>query len=215
MIKRSRTFLTLLALPAFFVGCNDYDFTTPKPAFEVSPQFAGVDEGTTLQLEATSGDNPVQVTWTSDDQTIASVSATGLVTGVKPGGPVGIIATGADGFTASSSITVNKLQGTSIAKGAVIPLAGAEGTEVLYRIFVPAGSTQLKVTVSGGTGDIDLLIKRGTPPKSDFSDFTCAAAAAGNEEQCVINNPQSGTWYILIQYFDTSAGATLVATYTP
>jgi hypothetical protein len=215
MIKRSRRFFTLLALPAFFAGCNDYDFTVPKPAFEVSPAFAGVDEGTTLQLEATSGGDPVQVTWKSDDPAIATVSATGLVTAVKPGGPIGIIATGADGFTASSSVTINKLQGTSVAKGAVTPLAGAANTEVLYRIFVPAGSTSLRVTVSGGTGDIDLLIKRGTPPKSDFSDFTCAAAAAGNEEQCIINNPQSGTWYILIQYFDTSAGATLVATYTP
>ena len=215
MIKRSRRFFTLLALPAFFAGCNDYNFTIPQPAFEVSPQFAGVDEGTTLQLEATSGGNPVQVTWASDDPTIASVSSTGLVTAVKPGGPVGIIATGAGGFTASSSVTINKLQGTSIAKGAVTQLAGEEGTEVLYRIFVPAGTTSLRVTVSGGEGDIDLLVKKGTPPKSDFSDFDCAAAVAGNEEECIVPNPGSGTWYILIQYFDTSSGATLVATYTP
>jgi len=205
----------MLALPAFLAGCNDYNFTIPQPAFEVSPPFAGVDEGTSLQLEATAGGNPVQVTWKSDDPTIAAVSATGLVTAVKPGGPVGIIATGADGFTASSSITINKLQGTQVAKGAVTQLAGEEGTEALYRIFVPAGTTSLRVTVSGGEGDIDLLVKRGTPPKSDFSDYDCAAAVAGNEEECIVPSPQSGTWYILIQYFDTSSGATLVATYNP
>jgi hypothetical protein len=215
MIRRSSRLLTALALPAFFAGCNDYNFTVPQPSFVVSPAFAGVDEGTTLQLSATNGDDPVTVTWKSDDPSIATVSSTGLVTAVKPGGPVGIIATGPDGTTGSSSVTINKLQGTSVAKGAVTQLAGAEGTEKLYRIFVPAGTTQLKVTVSGGEGDIDLLIKKGTPPKGDFSDFDCAAAAAGNEEQCVVPNPGSGTWYILIQYFDTSSGATLVATYNP
>ena len=217
MIKRYSKLLTMLALPALYAGCNDYNFTEPKRAFEVTPQFAGIDEGTTLQLAATSGGSPVAVTWSSDNEAIVKVSSTGLVTAVAPGGPVGVIAKLASDptQTGSSSITVNKLQGTAIQKGVPRTVAGTTGTQALYRIYVPAGSTELTVTISGGTGDVDMFIKRGTPPTNDPASATCYSWNAGNGEDCTIANPASGTWYILLDAYQTYAGATLTATYKP
>jgi serine protease len=217
MIRRYGKLLTVLALPALYAGCNDYNFTEPKRAFEVTPQFAGIDEGTTLQLQATSGGNPVAVTWSSDDEKVVKVSSTGLGTAVAPGGPVGVIAklTSDPTQTGSSSITVNKLQGTPVQKGVPLTIAGTAGTQALYRIFVPAGTTSLNITISGGTGDVDLYVRRGQPPTGSSSTDACRSFNDGNGESCTIANPQSGTWYMLLDAFATYAGATLLATYTP
>ncbi|HEX6573686.1 MAG TPA: pre-peptidase C-terminal domain-containing protein [Gemmatimonadaceae bacterium] len=216
MTRYSKVF-TLLALPAFFAGCNDYNFTPQQPAFEVSPQFVGIDEGTTLQLTATNGGNPVDVDWKSDNTAIATVNSSGLVTAVAPGGPVGIIATlkSDPTKTGASSITINKLQGVSIAKNTAVTVGGETGDQLLYRIFVPAGTTQLTATLSGGSGDIDIFVRRGTPPTNSGTQDTCHSWNAGNGESCTIANPQSGTWYFLIDVFDKAAGASFKVNYTP
>ena len=217
MNRRWVTALALLTAPAVFAGCDDYNFTIPDPAFEVSPQFIGIDEGTTVQLTATKGGSPVAVSWSSDNTAIATVNANGLVTGVGAGGPVGIIAKlAADPTkTGSSSITVNALQGIGITKGQAVAISGTAGTTRLYRIFVPTGTTNLRVTVAGGTGDVDLYVRRGQPPTGSASTDACRSFNDGNGELCSINNPQSGTWYMLLDAFSTYAGATLTATYTP
>jgi serine protease len=217
MIKRYSKVVSLLALPAFFAGCNDYNFTAPQPAFEVSPTFAGMDEGTTLQLTATSNGAAVPVTWISDDPSVLTVNANGLVTAVKPGGPIGVIASlqSDPTKTGSSSITVNKLQGISIAKNTPVTVGGKTGDQILYRIFVPAGTTQLSATMSGGSGDIDLFVRRGTPPNNSGAQDTCHSWNGGNGESCVISNPQSGTWYFLLDVFAAAAGATFSVNYTP
>ena len=218
MNRRWVTALALLTAPVVYAGCtNDYEFTVPEIPFEVSPAFTGIDEGTTVQLTATSGGNPVAVTWSSDNSAVATVNGNGLVTGVGPGGPVGIIAklTADPSKTGSASVTVNALQGIGITKGQNVAISGTAGTTRLYRIFVPAGTTNLRVTVSGGTGDVDLYMRRGTPPTGAASTDACRSFNDGNGELCNINNPQSGTWYMLLDAFATYTGATLTATYTP
>ena len=217
MIRRYSKVVTLLALPAFFAGCQDYNFTNPQPAFEVSPAFVGIDEGTTVQLSATNNGQAVPVTWSSDNTSIVTVNANGLVTAVAPGGPVGVIAKSTSDPTksGSSSITVNALQGTAIAKGVATPISGTAGTTKLYRIFVPTGTTNLLITIRNGTGDVDLYVRRGVPPTGSSTTDACRSFNDGNNETCSINNPQSGTWYILLDAFATYTGATLTATYTP
>src|SRR5439155_23938787 len=86
---------------------------TPVPVatVTVAPATASVATGQMVQLSATPKDasgNPLTgrvITWTSSDNTIASVNGSGLVTGVAAGGPVTITAT-TEGKSGTASITV-------------------------------------------------------------------------------------------------------------
>ncbi|MDO8502789.1 MAG: pre-peptidase C-terminal domain-containing protein [Gemmatimonadaceae bacterium] len=217
MIKHYKGILALAMLPLLYVGCtDDYNFNEPVRSFEVSPVYTSIDEGTTLQLVARSGGAPASVTWKSDNELVLRVSNTGLVTAVAPGVTAVIATLTSDPTqTQSASITINKLSGTSIAKGAAVAVSGATGTSALFRIFVPAGTTNLLVTIRGGTGDVDLYVRRAVPPTNSGSADDCHSWNGGNNETCSIANPQSGTWYMLLDAYATYTGATLTATYTP
>jgi hypothetical protein len=46
----------------------------------------------------------------------------------------------------------------------VTGISGAAGSELYFSIEVPAGQTKLEISMSGGTGDADLYVKRGALP---------------------------------------------------
>ena len=63
------------------------------------------------------------ITWSSSDPSVAAVSATGLVVGVAPGGPVTITAT-SEGQDATASITVTPAIPRPVARVIVVPASG-------------------------------------------------------------------------------------------
>jgi carboxypeptidase T len=232
MTNRTVVRLSGALLTVFVLGCGDDDPSAPSgPFLEVSPLFRGIEEGESVQLTATLAGQTVPVTWQSSNTAKVTVSPTGLVTGVDAcaGEPVTTPPCGS-GFVAvtatmtsdasqqrSASITVIKLQGIGLTSGVPVTglsSSGARGSGVLYRIRVPTGATSLTVTLRGGTGDADIYVQRQTPPDNS-GDATCVSFNAGNNEDCVIDDPASGTWYILIDLWDPYAGATLTATVAP
>jgi hypothetical protein len=96
----------------------------------------------------------------------------------------------------------------------VTGIAGAENSRRYYRIVVPAGATRLRVrTEDDGTGDVDLLVRRGSLPT--LLESTCESFNFGNEDQCEQENPTAGDWYIMLFGSEGGyAGATLTATVT-
>src|SRR5207244_1126771 len=86
----------------------------PVATVAVTPPTASIVVGATVQLTATPKDatgNPLTgrtVTWLSGDATIASVEASGLVTGKALGGPVTITAT-SEGKSGSAAVTVTPI----------------------------------------------------------------------------------------------------------
>lgn len=82
----------------------------PVTSVSVTPASDSIAVGATVTLTATAapGTADQRVTWSSADGSIATVSSTGVVTGVSAGGPVLIIATSVDDPTKTdtSSITV-------------------------------------------------------------------------------------------------------------
>lgn len=85
----------------------------PVATVTVSPGTGTVPKGTTLQLTATLKDAQGQsltgrsISWSSSANGTATVSATGLVTGVAMGGPVTITAT-SEGISGTAMITVDR-----------------------------------------------------------------------------------------------------------
>jgi len=122
------------------------------------------------------------------------------------------------GTQAYSGVTLEAdytFSGTStlLSNGVPVPnIAGAAASERFYRIEVPSGQTTLEVKMSGGTGDADLYVKRGSPPTT--SEYDYRPYLSGNNETVTINNPTGGTWHIMIRGYQPYSGVTLVATHS-
>jgi len=95
-----------------------------------------------------------------------------------------------------------------------VPVTGIEGDAGqvrYYSIEVPAGTSQLTVTISGGSGDVDLYVRRGALPGPYVYD--CRPLREGNEEICTFVPPflTAGHWYIMLRGHTAYDGVTLVA----
>jgi len=82
-----------------------------------------------------------------------------------------------------------------------------------YTIDVPAGMSTLDFTLSGGTGDTDMYIRRGAQPTSNTYD--CRPYENGNNEACSFTNPTADTWHIGLYGYRASSGMTLNVVYNP
>ncbi|MBN2133416.1 MAG: pre-peptidase C-terminal domain-containing protein [Sedimentisphaerales bacterium] len=91
-------------------------------------------------------------------------------------------------------------------------ISGAAGSEQFYAIEVPAGQDELEIRISGGTGDCDLYVRKGAAPTTTTYDYR--PYKVGNNETVVVENPQAGTWHIMLKAYSTFSGLTLVATYS-
>ncbi|NMO13489.1 trypsin-like serine protease [Pyxidicoccus fallax] len=89
-------------------------------------------------------------------------------------------------------------------------LSGASGSFQHFAITVPAGTTSLTITQSGGTGDADLYVRQGSQPTT--SSYNCRPYASGNDESCSFSNPVAGTWYVSVRGYTSYSGVSLLAT---
>jgi hypothetical protein len=83
-----------------------------------------------------------------------------------------------------------------LSSGESILIAGAQNSQRVYRIEVPAGTGTLQLLLSGGSGDADLVIRHGAAPETGLYD--CVSETDGNEEECLIDAPQAGIWYVMV-----------------
>ncbi len=87
-------------------------------------------------------------------------------------------------------------------------LSAASNATLTYTFNVPAGSTNLRITTAGGTGDADLEVLRGTSAACPKSEGTT------NAESCTVANPVAGTYTIKVFGYRAFSGLTLSGTYT-
>lgn len=93
----------------------------------------------------------------------------------------------------------------------VTGLSANTGLAVGYTIDVPANSSELVISISGGTGDADLYARFGAEPTTN--QFDCRPYQGGNNESCTISNPQAGIWYINVKAYASFTGLTLLASH--
>lgn len=95
---------------------------------------------------------------------------------------------------------------------AVTGLSGALNSTRDFTLAVPAGATQLSFTLSGGTGDADLYVRRGAQATSSTRD--CASIGSTNAERCSFASPAADTYYVRVQAYRAYSGVSLVGSYT-
>ncbi len=91
-------------------------------------------------------------------------------------------------------------------------LSASSGTQTHYKITVPAGQSQLKIDLSGGTGDADMYVKQGSQPTT--TSYTCRPYKSGNVENCTFTNPVAGDWFIMLNAYSSYSNASLIADYS-
>lgn len=90
-------------------------------------------------------------------------------------------------------------------------LSGAAGSEKSYTFAVPAGATDVSVTISGGSGDADLHTKFGSAATQ--SSYDCRPYKNGNNESCPLTQT-GGTHYVMLHGYSAYSGVTLTGSYT-
>jgi hypothetical protein len=217
-------FFSAVLVVALAYGCSDNtpDVGPSSGLLEIDPPYAGFLTEETLQLRAMLNGVPVSnVTWQSSNTSVATVSATGLVTGIT-GGFASISATMVDDAsrTRSASITVTKPP--TLAAGVTETWTGVNsGTlprdqGLTYRFIVPAGMASFTVTFTGGTGDGDIFVSKDAPSNNpaNFGSENpgCHSWNALNAESCTVTAPPAGNWFVFVAVWDPYADATLKIT---
>jgi Zn-dependent metalloprotease len=114
-------------------------------------------------------------------------------------------AVGVGGTTGGGTVTLTN--------GVAVSSIGAStGAWKHYKIAVPSGQSKLDIVMSGGTGDADMYVKRGSQPT--LSSYDYRPYLSGNAESVSVTNPVAGDWYISLYAYSTFSGVTLKATYT-
>ncbi len=90
-------------------------------------------------------------------------------------------------------------------------LSGSVASEKYFKIDVPAGQARLEVSTSGGSGDVDLYVRRGAKPTTTDWDFR--PYLIGNDETVAIDNPAAETYYILLEGAEAYSETTLLASF--
>jgi hypothetical protein len=73
-----------------------------------------------------------------------------------------------------------------------------------YTVNLDSGYSNLVITMSGGSGDADLYVRRGA--QSTTSSYDCRPYKSGNNEVCSFSSPAGGTWHIDIRGYSAASG---------
>lgn len=120
-------------------------------------------------------------------------------------------AAGNVGTSAAIGVTVgNPL---ALANGVTVTFSGARKSQTLYYVDVPTGSSNLRIALSGGTGDADLYTKFGAMPT--LTSYDCRPYVTGNTETCSVTTPSAGRYYVMVNGYAAYTNATLKATFAP
>ncbi len=149
------------------------------------------------------------ITWGTSNSAIARVDSTGLVTMLT----TGLVRITANSEGRSGSLLLAALRALLV--NVPLTIASPASLSQFFFVDVPAGTTQLIISSTGGTGDPDMYIYRaGASPQSPGA-VVCASEADGPIESCTINTPTAGRWMVEMSAFTAFSGVQLRAATTP
>ncbi|MBJ6759790.1 PPC domain-containing protein [Myxococcaceae bacterium JPH2] len=105
------------------------------------------------------------------------------------------------------------LTAVALTAGQATSVSGAKDEQKLFTLTVPPGQKVLNFKTSGGTGDADIFVQFGAEPTT--TSYRCASTAAGSTELCAIDNPEAGTWYVMVRGYAAFATVSLLGEYAP
>ena len=92
-----------------------------------------------------------------------------------------------------------------------LELSAISGDRLYYSIDLTKENAALSITLSGGTGDADLIVFQSDFPFDDK--LICRELSPGNDEECTFDSLPAGTYTVVVESFFDFEGVTLLATY--
>ena len=93
--------------------------------------------------------------------------------------------------------------------GVATVVAAVTAEQKYFYIDVPAGTTSLNFSISGGTGDADLYMQFGAKPT--LNQYQCRPYKNGNNETCTISNVQPGRYHVMLNAYSQFSDVSLIA----
>lgn len=110
-------------------------------------------------------------------------------------------------------ISVSSGDNNSLTSGVTVNnLSGAKANEQDFYIDTTTVNTRVDIQLSGGSGDADLYVKKGSVPTK--TDYDCRPFIGGNNESCDVLLASPGRVYIRLIGYSAYNGASLLATNT-
>jgi serine protease len=166
-----------------------------------APHVAGV---AALILQENPGFSPAQVT-----NELSNRSTKNAVTDAKNGSPNELL------YSFSGSVIVDPEPDpdpiTGLKNGVTVQSSGAKSDEKFFTITVPSNTSNLKVSITGGSGDSDLYVRYGSKPTNNSYD--CRPYKNGNNESCDFNSVKAGTYHVMLSGYTSFANVKLTATW--
>ena len=101
--------------------------------------------------------------------------------------------------------------GNLLENGVGIEISGERTNQQRFQVELPQGATNLRIELSGGQGDADLYVRAEEPP--ELETYDCRPYINSNNEQCVLADPTSNRYFVLVNAYSDYSGATLTATF--
>jgi hypothetical protein len=84
-----------------------------------------------------------------------------------------------------------------------VPIAGLTSTDphglVVYRMVVPPGTSRLTVTTNGGSGNLELYLRKNVHPSYNGGDADHDSSFPGTRQRIQVDAPEAGVWFIGVQ----------------
>lgn len=184
--------IATLVLVAAAVGCNGFFVDPVLTSITVGPT-ATINQGNTVQESAVGSYNDgstkalTNVSWSSDTESVATISTTGLVTGVSPGSATITGASGTVSGTATITVALQNVTGITVTPTSANIRAGG-GTQTFTAKATIANGSPVDVTAtatwtaSDSSGDpaTDVTLTQGVSP------MTVTTTSATQGEQIII-----------------------------
>lgn len=197
--------LAVNSIPASMGTAAPPTFSPPGGSYSdsVSVSINSATSGATIRY-TTNGSNPTNSSNIYSGSLTLNSSATLKARAFKSGMN--------DSGVTSASYTITTPSATTLTNNqSVSGISGSQGNQRFYRISVPSGQATLEFKISGGSGDCDLYVRRGSQPT--LSSYDYRPYEGGNEETVSINNPVSGDWYVMLNGFSSYSGLSQTVSY--
>lgn len=167
--------------------------TVHPTSVSVSPSTASIEAGETVQLTETvlpSNATDKSVTWSSNNTSVATVSSSGLVTGVSAGSATITVTTVDGGKTATCAVTVTPAVmyeyalATSMEVGKSYLIANGNSGSV-YLLSNESGGTRLLKGISATVSNGRISVNGATKAKAEF---TCVRYTSGNDNTITVSS---------------------------
>lgn len=217
-LRIAGAFSTLLLFAAV-VGCNGFFVNPTLTSIAVGPT-ATINQGGTVQMSAvgTYNDGSTQslsnVFWSSSETDVATISSSGLVTGVSPGTSTITGASGTVSGTATVTVALSNVTGITISPTTRSAQANGGTADFTASATISGGSpVDVTATVTwsvlsvrnGGTGVNDFSVQQGVDPEVVTVNSTAVAGEVATIQASYVGG--SGTTF--------TATATLTVTAAP